>query len=111
MELFLICDYILTVLYFTNLDMLVCRVTQQIYVVVAISQYTCGLPLLLSDPKLPAQKLAALQKILESDFFNAVREVYEHVYETVDISGDAEVRASATAKVIYDFSNFCEKSN
>lgn len=51
------------------------------------------------DPRLPAQKLAALQKILESDFFNAVREVYEHVYETVDISGDAEVRASATAKV------------
>lgn len=50
------------------------------------------------NPKLPAQKLAALQKILESDFFNAVREVYEHVYETVDISGDAEVRASATAK-------------
>ena len=44
-------------------------------------------------------KLAALQKVLQSDFCNAVREVYEHVYETVDISGPPEVRANATAKV------------
>jgi len=43
-------------------------------------------------------KLAALQKVLQSDFCNAVREVYEHVYETVDISGPPEVRANATAK-------------
>ena len=43
----------------------------------------------------------ALQAILESDFFNAVREVYEHVHETVDIQGDPEVRANATAKVSY----------
>lgn len=34
---------------------------------------------------LPITKLAALQKVLQSDFLNAVREVYEHVYETVDI--------------------------
>ncbi|XP_041471556.1 protein lin-7 homolog C-like isoform X1 [Lytechinus pictus] len=47
---------------------------------------------------LPTQKLIALQAILESDFFNAVREVYEHVHETVDIQGDPEVRANATAK-------------
>lgn len=44
------------------------------------------------------QKLAALEKILKSDFFNAVREVYERVYETVDISGSPDIRASATAK-------------
>lgn len=44
-------------------------------------------------------KLAALQKVLQSDFCTAVREVYEHVYETVDISGSPEVRANATAKV------------
>ncbi|KAG1654751.1 Protein lin-7 B [Nymphon striatum] len=44
------------------------------------------------------QKLAALQKVLQSEFCNAVREVYEHVYETVDISGSPDIRASATAK-------------
>lgn len=48
--------------------------------------------------EIPATKLAALQKVLQSDFLNAVREVYEHVYETVDIQGSPDVRASATAK-------------
>ncbi|KAL3842393.1 hypothetical protein ACJMK2_020412 [Sinanodonta woodiana] len=48
--------------------------------------------------QVPAPKLAALQRILQSDFLNAVREVYESVYETVDISGNPEVRANATAK-------------
>ncbi|KAK3101248.1 hypothetical protein FSP39_002138 [Pinctada imbricata] len=43
-------------------------------------------------------KLAALQKVLQSDFLNSVREVYESVYETVDITGNEEVRANATAK-------------
>ncbi|XP_077255559.1 L27 and PDZ_signaling domain-containing protein veli [Temnothorax americanus] len=43
-------------------------------------------------------KLAALQKVLQSDFLSAVREVYEHVYETVDVQGSQDVRASATAK-------------
>ncbi|XP_039968765.1 protein lin-7 homolog C isoform X3 [Bactrocera tryoni] len=46
----------------------------------------------------PTTKLSALQKVLQSDFLNAVREVYEHVYETVDIQGSQDVRASATAK-------------
>ena len=27
--------------------------------------------------------------------------MYEHVYETVDIEGNAEIRANATAKVVY----------
>nr|CAD7264893.1 unnamed protein product [Timema shepardi]CAD7410350.1 unnamed protein product [Timema poppensis]CAD7439292.1 unnamed protein product [Timema bartmani]CAD7459290.1 unnamed protein product [Timema tahoe]CAD7574362.1 unnamed protein product [Timema californicum] len=48
--------------------------------------------------EVPATKLAALQKVLQSDFLNAVREVYEHVYETVDIQGSQDIRASATAK-------------
>lgn len=48
--------------------------------------------------QVPPQKLAALQRVLQSDFLNAVREVYESVYETVDISGNPEVRANATAK-------------
>lgn len=47
---------------------------------------------------IPTTKLAALQKVLQSDFLNAVREVYEHVYETVDIQGSQDLRASATAK-------------
>jgi hypothetical protein len=49
--------------------------------------------------QVPPQKLAALQRVLQSDFLNAVREVYESVYETVEISGNPEVRANATAKV------------
>lgn len=47
---------------------------------------------------MPPQKLQALQRVLQSEFCNAVREVYEHVYETVDISSSPEVRANATAK-------------
>ncbi|XP_071567468.1 protein lin-7 homolog C isoform X1 [Temnothorax nylanderi] len=53
--------------------------------------------------EVPTTKLAALQKVLQSDFLSAVREVYEHVYETVDVQvtiqeGSQDVRASATAK-------------
>lgn len=48
--------------------------------------------------EVPVTKIAALQKVLQSDFLTAVREVYEHVYETVDIQGSSDVRASATAK-------------
>ncbi|KAK6057090.1 iron-sulfur cluster assembly accessory protein [Cooperia oncophora] len=43
-------------------------------------------------------ELASLQRVLKSDFFGAVREVYETLYETVDVEGPPEVRASATAK-------------
>ncbi|XP_073245476.1 protein lin-7 homolog C-like [Porites lutea] len=48
--------------------------------------------------EIPPKKLQALQKVLQSEFCNAIREVYEHVYETVDIQGNPEVRAQATAK-------------
>ncbi|PAA83001.1 hypothetical protein BOX15_Mlig001331g4, partial [Macrostomum lignano] len=51
-----------------------------------------------SCPDVQHEKLAALSRILQSDFCNMVREVYEHVYETVDVGGSPEVRASATAK-------------
>ena len=54
---------------------------------------------ILTGGEVPATKLAALQKVLQSEFLNAVREVYEHVYETVDVQGNPEIRASATAKV------------
>lgn len=53
---------------------------------------------LLKCPDLQPAKLASLQRILQSDFFNMVREVYEHIYDTVDVGGSEEVRASATAK-------------
>lgn len=78
--------------------------------------------------EVPPQKLQALQRVLQSEFCNAVREVrhylrsicsildvivfvecntaifqvYEHVYETVDINSSPEVRANATAKVVSD---------
>uniref|UniRef100_UPI00398F0B33 protein lin-7 homolog C isoform X1 n=1 Tax=Pristiophorus japonicus TaxID=55135 RepID=UPI00398F0B33 len=48
--------------------------------------------------EVPPQKLQALQRVLQSEFCIAVREVYEHVYETVDINSSPEVRANATAK-------------
>lgn len=41
--------------------------------------------LIVSGGEVPVTKLAALQKVLQSDFLNSVREVYEHVYETVDV--------------------------
>lgn len=48
--------------------------------------------------EIPETKLLELQRILQSDFFHAVREVYEKIYETVQITGSPEVRANATAK-------------
>lgn len=48
--------------------------------------------------EVPTAKLSALHKVLQSDFLRAVREVYEHVYETVEMGGSPDVRASATAK-------------
>ena len=32
-------------------------------------------------------RVAQLQKVLQSEFFNSVRQVYEHIYETVEIEG------------------------
>ena len=46
---------------------------------------------LLKCPDLQPAKLASLQRILQSDFFNMVREVYEHIYETVDVAASEEV--------------------
>ena len=46
--------------------------------------------------EVPATKLAALQKVLQSEFLNAVREVYEHVYETVDVEGSPDIRLEHT---------------
>uniref|UniRef100_A0A4X2KZ85 Protein lin-7 homolog n=1 Tax=Vombatus ursinus TaxID=29139 RepID=A0A4X2KZ85_VOMUR len=46
----------------------------------------------------PPQKLQALQRVLQSRFCSAIREVYEQLYDTLDITGSAEIRAHATAK-------------
>jgi len=48
--------------------------------------------------EIPSTKLLALKKVLQSDFLVAVQEVYEHIYDTIDIQGSHDVRASATAK-------------
>ncbi|CAF4751501.1 unnamed protein product, partial [Rotaria socialis] len=48
--------------------------------------------------EIPETKLLELQRILRSDFFHAVREVYEKIYETVSITGSTEIRANAAAK-------------
>ncbi|XP_028644634.1 protein lin-7 homolog B isoform X2 [Grammomys surdaster] len=50
--------------------------------------------------ELPPQKLQALQRVLQSRFCSAIREVYEQLYDTLDITGSAEVRAHATAKSV-----------
>ncbi|XP_070411148.1 protein lin-7 homolog C isoform X2 [Nothobranchius furzeri] len=47
--------------------------------------------------EVPPQKLQALQRVLQSEFCNAVREVYEHVYETVDINSSPEATVAAFA--------------
>lgn len=51
-----------------------------------------------TNSEIPEGKLLELQRILQSDFFHAVREVYEKIYDTVQITGSPEVRANATAK-------------
>nr|CAG4648923.1 EOG090X0ESN [Polyphemus pediculus] len=53
---------------------------------------------LMKSGEVPTAKLSALHKVLQSDFLRAIREVYEHVYETVEMGGSPDVRASATAK-------------
>jgi len=54
-----------------------------------------------SDGQLPKEKLSQLKQVLTSPFFNSVKEVYEHVYSTVDVDSNnsSELRATATAKV------------
>ncbi|KAF6018053.1 LIN7C [Bugula neritina] len=44
------------------------------------------------------QQLTDLKRVLQSDFFKSVREVYEHIYHTVEPHGNTEIRAHATAK-------------
>jgi len=48
----------------------------------------------------PAIKLSDLKKVLQSEFLHAVKDVYEQVYETVDVqeTTSRDVRSSATAK-------------
>ncbi|KAK7938453.1 hypothetical protein WMY93_001779 [Mugilogobius chulae] len=48
--------------------------------------------------ELPPPKLQALQRVLQSKFCAAIREVYEQLYDTLDIVGGPEVRAQAVAK-------------
>ncbi|VDD93987.1 unnamed protein product [Enterobius vermicularis] len=43
-------------------------------------------------------KLATLQKVLQSDFFNSVREIFEHVYDAINADSPRDVRANAASK-------------
>ena len=56
------------------------------------------------DGQFPKEKLSQLKQVLTSPFFNSVKEVYEHVYSTVDADSNSspELRATATAKVCSD---------
>ena len=45
-----------------------------------------------------AGKFRQLQQVLTSPLFRSVRQVYEQVYQTVQINGSPDIRASATAK-------------
>jgi hypothetical protein len=55
--------------------------------------------------EIPETKLSELQRILQSDFFHAVLEVYQKIYETVQLTGSPEVRANATAKATVNYTN------
>jgi len=41
--------------------------------------------LFFSGGEIQPTKLAALQKVLQSEFLSAVREIYEHIYDTLEI--------------------------
>ena len=63
---------------------------------------------------MPSQQLSDLKRVLQSDFFKSVREVYEHIYQTVQPQGNTDIRAHATAKVslaIVSFDSFKEFEN
>lgn len=51
-----------------------------------------------SKDNMPRDKLLKLQAVLESEFFDTVRQIYENVYDTVDAKGTPEAVAGATAK-------------
>ncbi|KAL5503188.1 hypothetical protein EMCRGX_G010100 [Ephydatia muelleri] len=51
-----------------------------------------------SDITLPKDEMTLLRQVLTSPFFKSVKEVYENVYQTVDVTGNPEVIATATAK-------------
>ncbi|CAF4859394.1 unnamed protein product [Rotaria sp. Silwood1] len=48
--------------------------------------------------EIPETKLLELQCILQSDFFHAVLEVYEKIYETVQVTGSPAVAAFAASE-------------
>ncbi|KRZ79335.1 Protein lin-7 -like protein B [Trichinella papuae] len=58
----------------------------------------CASPKHRPSGEVTSPKLVTLQQVLKSDFFNCVREVYEHIYGTIDVQGTAETKAVATAK-------------
>ena len=68
---------------------------------IVAARYICFVICLESDPSMPSQQLSDLKRVLQSDFFKSVREVYEHIYQTVQPQGNTDIRAHATAKVSF----------
>ena len=72
-----------------------------LHVLIVAARYICVVICLESDPSMPSQQLSDLKRVLQSDFFKSVREVYEHIYQTVQPQGNTDIRAHATAKVSF----------
>jgi len=52
-----------------------------------------------NNPSLPSDKLKSLQEVLESDFLYSITNVYQSIYDTVDLTHSSkESAAIATAK-------------
>ena len=53
-----------------------------------------------------SDKLKSLQEVLESDFLYSITNVYQSIYDTVDLTHSSkESAAIATAKGIFEFSS------
>ncbi|KAI3360279.1 hypothetical protein L3Q82_014587 [Scortum barcoo] len=89
-----------------------CRVIQPCLCLLDVCRVIELLDRLQRSGELPPPKLQALQRVLQSKFCAAIREVYEQLYDTLDIVGGPEVRAQATAKdlqrVLERFAAECE---
>lgn len=55
-----------------------------------------------------SEKLHDLEKVLSSGLFNSVREVYEKVYNTVEVNGNSDLKSTAAVKATIAIMTGCE---
>lgn len=55
-----------------------------------------------------SEKLHDLERVLSSGLFNSVREVYEKVYNQVEVNGNSELRSTAAARATVAIMNGTE---